>query len=361
MSRAHPSAEQLERYRHRSASAEDLLFVDEHIAACDECFAAVGAADEAVVLAAAESSERAHLTYEEMERWVDGRADSIDRELVDGHAAHCDLCRSELADLMRVKDATHAPRIGVNRWWLAAAAMLIVGLTALVILRTEPVPPTPGQTNPPLSVETRPPDPLPPDLRSHVEQIVASGVLKKPDVVASLAGDSSPLLGAEREAAAFAVLDPLMTVVLDARPRFQWESLSGASSYSVTIADAESGVVVGRGSTPTVSWQPAKDLERGRTYSWQVTAHRSDGDVTAPQPPAPEARFQIASRARVEEVDRWKNDGVAPLALGILLAERGLLDDAERELERAGDPRADPFLTQVRSWRSLASRPALPR
>lgn len=101
----HPDAAALDRYRRRVASPSELLATDAHLAACDECFHAVRAEHDSVELPAGDR----HLSYEELEAHVDGRADALDRELVTAHTAQCAPCAAELADVQATRDAL-APR-----------------------------------------------------------------------------------------------------------------------------------------------------------------------------------------------------------------------------------------------------------
>lgn len=99
----HLDAEALDRYRRRAAPPAELLDADAHIASCDLCYDAVRADVEAIDLPPANGD--AHLTYEELEAFVDGRADALDRELIAAHVALCTLCGNELADLSAARDA----------------------------------------------------------------------------------------------------------------------------------------------------------------------------------------------------------------------------------------------------------------
>lgn len=99
----HVDVDALDRYLRRAASPEELLAIDAHLASCDRCHAAVASAAGSIRLPPPEGEP--HLTYDELEAFVDGRADDVERELVEGHAALCDLCRRELTDLQRVRDA----------------------------------------------------------------------------------------------------------------------------------------------------------------------------------------------------------------------------------------------------------------
>lgn len=102
----HLDAAALERYRRRTAPPSELLQADAHIAACTRCFEAVRAQDDTIELPAAGDQ---HLSYEELESFVDGRADAVDRELLTAHTSHCALCSDELADVTATRDAL-APR-----------------------------------------------------------------------------------------------------------------------------------------------------------------------------------------------------------------------------------------------------------
>jgi len=55
--------------------------------------------------------------------------------------------------------------------------------------------------------------------------------------------------------------------------------------------------------------------------------------ITAPQPPEPEARFLVLDALTLERIEETRRrTSRSHLVLGILYAEAGLLDDAEREL-----------------------------
>jgi hypothetical protein len=76
-----------------------------------------------------------------------------------------------------------------------------------------------------------------------------------------------------------------------------------------------------------------KILVEGVIYSWQVKAFRNGEEVLSPTPPAPEARFKVLDRKLAKElVSAQRNHDEFHLALGILFARAGALDDAEREL-----------------------------
>lgn len=98
----HLDAEARDRYRRRVAPPAELLAADAHLASCDSCYAAVRADVDSIELPPAEHS---HVTYEELESFVDGQADALDRELIATHVAFCTPCSNELADLAATRDA----------------------------------------------------------------------------------------------------------------------------------------------------------------------------------------------------------------------------------------------------------------
>jgi hypothetical protein len=281
----HPSAALLERYRRRAANAAETLDVDAHVASCDRCFDAVRA--------------DAHLTYDQLEALAGGSG-----ETTAPHLALCDACRGELTDLRLMRAAIRQEQDAPRRWWLAAAAMLAIALSAgLLLLRGEPA------------------------------------GLKRPSILDTLITEHHEL---RRTASSgpFALYAPVATVVLDARPHFRWAAVAGAASYEVAVADLERGTVAASGTSASASWQPAAPLTRGRTYAWQVAAATTLGRIIAPGPKAPEARFHVATESTVA--------GTTPLERGVALARLGALDDAERELKSAG---ADDLLDEIHTWR----------
>jgi hypothetical protein len=345
MSATHPTPDQIDRYRTRSAAPDELLAVDSHLAECDRCYSWIRgtSADQRITLSPVPSGESDHLTYEELERWVDGKSGPVERELIDAHTQVCDGCRGELADLIRVRDvqasAASTPQTGRRFLVPIAAAIAAAFVGAFFVMRREPGPPP---QPPPRMPQTSVPQPLPP---SPVP------TLAKPAVVRTLAGDSSPLLGSA-DGKTFALIEPIGTRVIDPALEFRWRALPGAQSYSITIADAKSGAIAAHSSTSGTSWRPPHPLTRGRIYSWQVKAHRARDEVTAPRPPAPEALFEVASGELITEIGSWPGDH---LTRGIRFAERGFLGEAERELtlaRDAGDSSASGLLAQVRSWRN---------
>src|SRR5437879_7971852 len=98
----HPSQRELRQYRLRQMPAPAMLAIDDHIAGCDACRRLLRECapmpDPAQVLA---QLGEPHLSYEEIEAYVEGRAGADDRLRIESHVGLCQPCREEVADLRR--------------------------------------------------------------------------------------------------------------------------------------------------------------------------------------------------------------------------------------------------------------------
>lgn len=165
--------------------------------------------------------------------------------------------------------------------------------------------------------------------------------IKTPPVLAELLPKSGTLMGSAEGPGSFALLSPIGTVVLTDRPTLRWHSLSGASGYIVSVLDSNANEVASSQSLTTTAWKVPHPLERGRSYSWQVRALKGGAEIRLPAPAAPDAKFRVLEQAKTDELERGKQSyGNSRLVSGVLYAEAGLLDDAERELDALA--RANP-------------------
>jgi hypothetical protein len=89
-------------------------------------------------------------------------------------------------------------------------------------------------------------------------------------------------------------------------------------------------------------WRAAQPLKRGQIYLWQITARLRNGNsVSSPIPPSPEARFQVLDQKKADELAGFREARPeSHLAIGILCAQAGLLEQGEHEL--AGVLEGDP-------------------
>ncbi len=314
-----------------------------------------------------------HLSPAVLDALALGTLGEVDRETADEHLAGCEQCTEDLADRRAIQVAIDAaasipvagtrprgPRLVVLGFAAAAAVVLAVS----VARRTDGPAPSAtvasGVGAPKASrsddggrvpVESDGPDG---EARlageaALVARVLAHGRLELPPDAVELAGTVGTLLGAGDRAAMFRPMAPLGTAVLEVRPRFAWQATPGATGYTVRVYD-DRFQGVAEGQVAGTTWVPPLDLARGFTYSWQVTAHRPEGDLTVPVPPQPEARFRVVTAAVAEETARQRRRLAGdPLTLGILLAQSGLVSEADAVLATAAtSPEHRSTVTRLR-------------
>ncbi|MEP7273105.1 MAG: hypothetical protein ABI882_16520, partial [Acidobacteriota bacterium] len=167
-----------------------------------------------------------------------------------------------------------------------------------------------------------------------VKRALAEHQVPRSQALRALKSRVSRLMSESREGITFALLSPLATTVQTDRPVFRWQPLQAAASYTVTILDTNFNVVVTSESLEGTSWTVTQSLARDSRYLWQVTALLSGGQlITAPSTPAPEARFQVLSSTRTAALHQAVESHIeSHLLKGLLYAEAGVMDEANREL-----------------------------
>ena len=203
---------------------------------------------------------------------------------------------------------------------------------------------------------------LSPSQASAVKDALSNGRVATPEALAGPRVGRDTLLGGSPKTGGlktFALASPVGAVVASPRPRFAWQTLAGAERYVVDVYDETFRKVATSGDVSGTEWTPTSDLKRGAVYSWEVTAYTVDGSARAPAPPAPEARFRVLDESRASELKRAER--AAPrshLALGVLYARAGLLDEAEREFQllTAANPRSAAARRLLRDVRARKRR-----
>jgi tetratricopeptide (TPR) repeat protein len=195
---AHLNREELEAYQRRALAAGDLLAASRHVAECRECAARLRAnmGSAGVARLAAEDDDEGHLSYEQIEAYVDERISTRERAEVDAHVHQCRDCASDLEDVrefaaqMRVRpEARVTWRERVAQWLhvppfamagSAAAVALVLTASFLLIHKSQPQsaaeiaavrPPEPAAAAPEIPAE------LAPDIRdlsdTHRDAVVS--------------------------------------------------------------------------------------------------------------------------------------------------------------------------------------------
>jgi predicted anti-sigma-YlaC factor YlaD len=192
--------------------------------------------------------------------------------------------------------------------------------------------------------------------RQRVVSALKSKSVSVPASLSELGGAQSALMGSGAERT-FALVSPVAKVVASDRPLLRWQPLAGAESYRVEITDPEANYreVATSPALSATEWRVNHSLERGRVYTWQVVALKGGEEVKAPSPDAPEAKFKVLERAKLNELERAKKNYAGQrLILGLLYAQAGLLDEAERELRAlvAANPNSAEAKGLLRSVRA---------
>jgi hypothetical protein len=139
--------------------------------------------------------------------------------------------------------------------------------------------------------------------------------------------------GDETGGVPFALLTPVGKIVRENQPVLRWKPLKDAVSYTVAIVNSNFRVVEESGKLTATNWKPAKPLPRGAVYSWQVTATKADGSETvSPSAPAPQARFRVLDQKMADDLSKLEKTK-SRLALGVLYATAGLIEEARREFQ----------------------------
>ena len=174
---------------------------------------------------------------------------------------------------------------------------------------------------------------LTPVYRATVRTVLTKQAAQTSRAVADLVGRAEVLMGGPETSLSFALTTPVATMVSSDRPVFRWESLAGATSYTVQIFDSDFTKVASSPPLSTPEWKIEKSLEFGKIYTWQVVAVNAEGaEVTSPTAPAPEAKFKVLEQTKANNLRRARQDyGHSHLTLGVLYSKEGLLEDAERE------------------------------
>lgn len=322
----HPNDQELERYAGGVLSAGDLLRVDDHLATCTSC-------------------RRRAAALAGVSRRLERVVSAITHELEAPEAAPSPALPMRAASVFTRR-----------RTWaaLATAATLMIAADIVWGTRTR-TPPTELSSSQAARV---PADQLLAAERAAVDAAVLSGQLNRAPVLAQLTSRAGVLMGSQPPPPAFGPTFPVGVVVDADQPTLEWSPSGEASAYRVSVFDERFNVVATSGWLNDTRWTPERPLARGNSYVWQITARIGDREVVAPAPPQPESRFKVTSVEQSAHLaDLRKRAGDSHLALAVLLAEAGVLDEAERELTLARS--ANPESSAVK--RLQASLSALRR
>ena len=150
----HLSDQEIARYSEQRLSSAELLAADDHLAACDSCFARIDPQQARLAYRSVASafqniwSDDVHLTYDQLVSLADGGLTEADRQDLEYHLADCPQCEAELQDLRALKtrlengaETRYAPDAPVNletyrraKWQLRLSSRSWAGIAATVAI-----------------------------------------------------------------------------------------------------------------------------------------------------------------------------------------------------------------------------------
>jgi hypothetical protein len=299
--------------------------------------------------------EPAHLNYELMEAYVDGRTDSIDREIVESHVGVCSSCQREVSDLTAFARGFRKGG-GMAAALQVAAAIVLLFVGVVVYMRQSVVALSDGARLVRLDRSGRVNglSGLTDADRQRIGDALKTGVLAVPPAAAQLARSGEALRSTIHNASALEPLAPIGCIIVSDKPTFEWTAIPGAR-YRVEVFSDQFRPVADSGLLDATRWTAPAPLPRGATYVWQVTAIHGSGQTIAPAPPAPEARFAVLDAPNAQTIARLERmQPRSHLALGVTYARAGATAEAKRELQELADENRDSA-TASRLLQSLRS------
>jgi hypothetical protein len=143
----HLSITDIDRYRSKAITADEVRGFDSHLAECEKCRRSfldsddVEGAYELVrdSLRSIPQSTEMHIAYEEMAAYVDGHLDAMKRDPIEAHIESCRDCESDIAELKRLRetistdeDTAVSQSLASAPFWQGTAFR--IGLEALSVL-----------------------------------------------------------------------------------------------------------------------------------------------------------------------------------------------------------------------------------
>ncbi len=191
--------------------------------------------------------------------------------------------------------------------------------------------------------------------RQETETTLIAQDLVMPPIIERFDRSSVVLRGDDNKIESFNIIGPYSTVIGEDQPTFRWTSLTGAASYTVSVYDANLNLIRTSEPLTELHWTMPSHLERGVVYTWVVTAQKDGKEILAPTLPA-RAEFKIIEKPALDKLNRRIVHINSAAMRGVLYAQAGLLDQAERELQmhlnlHPADEIAKKLLRTIKSWR----------
>jgi hypothetical protein len=284
-----------------------------------------------------------HLTYDQMEAWVEDQLDQTARELVMAHTGLCEFCAKQLASYESYAPVMSGPiaapaqlipfreRFRASFRWPQAAMVALaiaVAILAPVVIRNSR---SSGTALESLAS-------LPPSLREAARDVVNADAPLRPVALADLAPNVDPQIEY-----------PASEVVEETQPELRWKPF--AATYTISISDSSEQLVAQATGLANTQWIVSAPLNRGAKYTWEVRASIS-GEV------AHRASFRVLGDSEEQTLAQLRASGAGPLALGAVAQQFGLLSMAESEFEKLAkdQPRSQDAAKLLEHVTSLRGR-----
>jgi len=304
----HPSDTELLEFRNGKAEPDSILAIDDHLAACEDCRARLTA-----ILPAGGN----------LQSWAEG---AIRDEREESPSVAAMPKRRNFAPIVLAIAA--ALVVAAVIFWKPAPKPEIAKAPENLTLIKDAAGTVELEANGTLKTTAS----LSPAQQTLVGDVLRNGKFAQALLPAELNTQPGTLLGPS-DKTLFTPVAPLGIVAED-RPQFEWKPLEGATTYHVAVFDKDFRQVVKSDAITGTTWFATKPLPRGTTFIWQVSAKgKSGATVTAPAPPAAEARFQIVAEADSDAIIAARvQQPPSHLLLAALYAKLGMKSDALREL-----------------------------
>ena len=327
----HLSREQLMKYRTRALLPGELVAIDGHLGKCQDCRRELTdmASSATSFTSAIRQAQSEHLSYEQMDAWVDNELDQTERELVLSHIGLCKPCARQLkayesyapimsASILNQPTLLNQPTgvqpaqpisLGdkIRAWFqapqlaMAAAAVLAIAILGPLVMR---------DSSRGLRQDIAQFDSLPASVRGSAKEVVNASTAERPASLAGLAPNTDSNLQY-----------PVSEVVEERQPILRWKALGG--SYVVAVYDASHREVAQSGMLNDTHWLVPVPLNRGEKYTWEIG---SAGETRS-------ATFQVLGEAEEAKLAEVRASKVGPMALGAVAQQFGLLSLAQQQFE----------------------------
>jgi anti-sigma factor RsiW len=352
----HVNEQQMREYRDRTLAQGEMVAVDAHLGGCEPCRNKLAAlADKtatASVLSGIDQARFRHLSYEQMDDWVEDRLDQGGRELVMAHIGACAACARQLIAYQEYAPKMAAPiqtmmmpatqPLKVKQpWWsfltqpqyalgaAALVAMIVIApwsrhssppeqMGAIVAPASTAVESTIPAQNSSLSspltsaaLNTTELDALPDSLRVGAKEVVtAADDAPRPASLKGLNGNGDSTLEY-----------PFAEVVGETQPVMRWKAFG--DTYDVSLSDAR-GLISRRTGLKDTQWTPPSALLRDHVYTWEVESGGQKHRGT----------FRVLDESQRQELEKVRAaHGDSHLVIGAVSEQLGLLTPAKREFE----------------------------